>query len=82
MELLDRDVIHVPFSYAHHAGRINELMRTYGDLPVSFADTCLVRMAELCDDGRAFAVDSDFRVCQKHGRDPIPVLMPDEQSSP
>jgi hypothetical protein len=26
------------------------------------SDACLVRMAKLCDDGRAFAVDSDFRV--------------------
>lgn len=81
LELLDRDVIHVPFSYARQAGRVNDLMRTYSDLPMSFADACLVRMAELHDDGRVFTVDSDFRVYQKHGRAPIPVLMPDERDS-
>jgi predicted nucleic acid-binding protein len=81
IEIAESDQLQVPFSYAHHAGRVNELMRTYSDLPMSFADACLVRMAELYDDGRVFTVDSDFRVYQKHGRDPIPVLMPDEQSS-
>jgi len=57
-------------------------MRTYSDRPMSFADACPVRMAELHDDGRVFTVDSDFRAYQKHGREPIPVLIPDEQSSP
>lgn len=57
-------------------------MRTYSDLPASFADTCLLRRAELHDDGRVFTVDSDFRGYQRRGRDPIPVLMPDERRSP
>jgi hypothetical protein len=29
-------------------------MRTYGDLPMSFADACLVRMSEIRDDSRVF----------------------------
>lgn len=82
IEIADSDRLQVPFSYAHHARRVNHLMRTYSDLPMSFADACLVRMAELHDDGRVFTVDSDFRGYQKHGGEPIPVLMPDERSAP
>ena len=81
LELLDRDVIHAPFSYTAHTGRVHDLVRTYSDLPASFADACLVRMAEVHDDARVFTVDSDFRVYQKHGRAPIPVLMPPSDGS-
>ena len=56
-------------------------MRAYSDLPASFADACLVRMAEVHDDTRVFTVDNDFRVYQKHGRAPIPVLMPPSDGS-
>ena len=52
-------------------------MRSYSDMSMSFAGACLVRMAELHDDGRVFTVDSEFRVYRKHGDAPIPVLMPD-----
>jgi len=34
-------------------------------------------MAERQDDGRVFTIDSDFRVYQKRGRIPVPVLMPE-----
>ena len=51
-------------------------MRTYSDLPMSFADACLARMSERYEDSRVFTVDSDFRVYQKHGDQPIPALMP------
>lgn len=80
IEIMASDRIQVSFSYVDHAARVHELMRTYSDLPMSFADACLVRMAELHDDGRVFTVDSDFRVYRKHGNEPIPVLMPRESS--
>jgi predicted nucleic acid-binding protein len=77
LELLARNVIQIPFSYTDHADRVHELMRAYSDLPMSFADACLVRMSEVRDDSRVFTVDSDFRVYQRHGTQAIPVLMPD-----
>ncbi|PSQ86597.1 MAG: pilus assembly protein [Bacteroidetes bacterium QS_3_64_15] len=76
IEIMTSDRMQVSFAYADHASRVQELMRTYSDLPMSFADACLVRMAELHDDGRVFTVDGDFRIYRKHGSEPIPVLMP------
>lgn len=75
-DLLARNVVRFPFSYSAHAGRVNALMRTYSDQPMSFADACLVRMSELYEDSRVFTVDSDFRIYQKHGDESIPVLAP------
>ena len=77
LELLGRDVIRTPFSYADHADRVHELMRTYSDLPMSFADACLVCMSEVRDDSRVFTVDSDVRVYRRRGTEAIPVLMPE-----
>lgn len=76
LELTASDRIDIPFSYADHAGRVNHLMRTYSDLPMSFADACLVCMSERYEDSRVFTVDGDFRVYRKHGDEPIPTLMP------
>lgn len=81
IEIAESDRLRVPFSYTAHAGRVHDLVRTYSDLPASFADACLVRMAEVHDDARVFTVDSDVRVYQKHGRAPIPVLMPPSDGS-
>ena len=75
-DLLDRNVVRFPFSYSVHAGRVNALIRTYSDQPMSFADACLVRMSDVYEASRVFTVDSDFRVYQKHGDEPIPTLMP------
>jgi len=76
LELLEREVIRFPFSYADHAERVHDLMRTYADQPMSFADACLVRMSEIHGASRVFTVDSDFRVYRRHGDEAIPVLAP------
>ena len=38
-----------------------ELMQRYENLPMSLADACLVRMAELAPVVRVFTLDEDFR---------------------
>jgi uncharacterized protein len=45
----------------HHARRIAELMRKYGDLPMDLADASLVILAEELGSGQIFSVDGrDF----------------------
>jgi predicted nucleic acid-binding protein len=44
---------------------------------MSLVDACIVRMAELNGDHDVFTLDSDFRIYRKHGRDPLPLLIPD-----
>ncbi len=56
----------------------SQLMRKYANVPMSFADACLVRMAELYDDSAILTLDSDFHIYRKHGRQPLETIMPVE----
>jgi len=75
--LLQRQLIVVGFSLQNHLAEIVGSLRRYADTPMSLADACLVRMAELIDNAVVFTTDSDFRTYRKHGRQTIPVITPD-----
>ena len=51
-------------------------METYSDQPMSLADACLVRMAELHPDARVFTLDSHFRVYRRNRRQVLPLVIP------
>ena len=44
---------------------------------MSFADACLVRMAEQAQDAIVFTTDTDFRTYRKNGRQIIPLMTPE-----
>jgi len=52
-------------------------MRRYRERPMSLADACLVRLAELHSRAKVFTLDSDFRIYRRHGNKAIPLLMPE-----
>jgi predicted nucleic acid-binding protein len=72
--LLQRGIIKLPFSLANELAR---LIRRYRDVPISLADACLIRMAELEEDAVVFTTDSDFRIYRRNGRQVIPLVMPE-----
>ncbi|MBA2431718.1 MAG: PIN domain-containing protein [Chthoniobacterales bacterium] len=74
--LLERGVVHVEFSFSTQRTETLRLVRRYADLPMSFADACLVRMAEQIDDAILVTTDADFRIYRKNSRQIIPVVMP------
>ena len=74
--LLERGVITVDFSLKEHLADTLELMRRYHDTPMSFADACLVRMAEIFPDAVVLTTDSDFLAYRKHGRQSIALIAP------
>ena len=76
LELVHRQVVTVRFSITPELSRVRELMTQYRNLPMSFADACLVRMTELYPDHRLLTLDAHFRVYRQFGRKSIPVLMP------
>jgi predicted nucleic acid-binding protein len=59
-----------------HRELILRLMEKYADIPMSFADACLVRMTEVIADPVVLTTDADFRLYRRHGRQVIPVMMP------
>jgi hypothetical protein len=46
------------------------------NVPMSLADACLVRMAELHEHSEVMTLDSDFTVYRKFRRKVIPLLRP------
>ena len=76
-ELLERGVLRVGLEIEDQLADLRALMRRYRDRPMSLADACLVRLAELHAGGVIFTFDADFRIYRRHGNKVIPVLMPE-----
>ena len=62
MDLLRRGLIRIPFHVAEHADPVALLMKKYQKVPMSLADACLVRMADIVAGSSVFTLDSDFRL--------------------
>jgi hypothetical protein len=76
MTLLKRDQLLVAFRFSEHKPAIVMLMQRYADLPMSYADACLVRMTEVFPDPLVLTTDSDFRVYRRNGRQAVPCVLP------
>lgn len=76
LDLLTRGVLRIDFDLNEGAEAVGKLLRRYASVPMSLADACLVRMAELHPGSRVLTVDSDFRLYRTHGRHVIPTVMP------
>nr|VFK37297.1 MAG: hypothetical protein BECKSD772F_GA0070984_101344 [Candidatus Kentron sp. SD]VFK42387.1 MAG: hypothetical protein BECKSD772E_GA0070983_101640 [Candidatus Kentron sp. SD]VFK79436.1 MAG: hypothetical protein BECKSD772D_GA0070982_10502 [Candidatus Kentron sp. SD] len=76
LQLLDIGLVSMAFDLSAQVRSIRLLMGKYADVPISFADACLVRMTEILDDSCLFTLDSDFKTYRKHGNREIPTIMP------
>lgn len=76
ISMLERGIVVSEFDFGAHRKETLRLLRQYADTPMSFADACLVRMAELHDDAVVFTTDNDFRIYRKNGRQAIPLIGP------
>jgi predicted nucleic acid-binding protein len=78
LEMVRRGAVKVTFSLGEEVEAIEELLVRYRNVPIDFADACLVRMAELTPRSTLLTFDGDFSIYRIHGRKPIPRLMPPE----
>ncbi|OYT90478.1 MAG: pilus assembly protein [Burkholderiales bacterium PBB3] len=76
MEMLGEDFLTIGMALADHHSAILATIRRYADVPMSLADACLVRLAELYPQSPVLTLDSDFLVYRKNGRQAIEVLRP------
>ena len=76
MEMLGEDFLTIGMALADHHSAILAMIRRYADVPMSLADACLVRLAELYPQSLVLTLDSDFLVYRKNGRQAIEVLRP------
>ena len=75
-DMLAKGALRIAFHVGEHLGPIRALHRKYRDRPISLADACVVRMAELFDRHCVFTLDSDFSVYRKNGRDVLDLISP------
>jgi predicted nucleic acid-binding protein len=76
LELLQRGALTIGLEVQAEADRLSTLQRAYRDQPMSLADACLVRLAELHVHSRVLTTDSHFSVYRRNGRRVIPLAMP------
>jgi predicted nucleic acid-binding protein len=76
VELLRRQIVHIPFSMIDHLNALSLLLKKYSDLPMSLADGCLVRMAEIYSESPVLTLDEDFKIYRKNKTQIIPTLSP------
>jgi len=74
--MIERGIVRMDFSIEENRPDVFNMLRKYADLPMSLADACLVRMAELESNCQVFTTDKDFLVYRRKGRSVIPVLAP------
>ena len=75
-QLIASGKVDLTFSYEDHTKQIHRLMETYENIPMSFADACLVRLAEVHRSSQIFTLDRDFRVYRKHRNKPLKLILP------
>lgn len=78
VELMARGAMEIasPLSSRDDASSVRNLMRRYRNVPMSFADACLVRLVERTENGSILTLDSDFRIYRQANRRVIPLLIP------
>ncbi len=78
LEAVRRGLLVSRFDTQSAAPRLAELVRKYADRPMDFADACLVYLSEQTKDSKVVTIDrADFTVYRRHGREAIPLLLPD-----
>ena len=65
MEMIRRQSIILPFDVQSEIDYLEAFIGKYADVPMSFADACLVRMAELYPQSIVITMDKDFVILQK-----------------
>jgi predicted nucleic acid-binding protein len=77
LDLVTRGVLEIPFRLDAELLSLRTLTSRYASVPMSLADACLVRMAEMRPRSTVLTLDTDFRTYRRSGRLAIPLLMPD-----
>lgn len=79
LDLVERGVVRVGIELQEELAPVRALMQRYANVPMSLADACLVRLAELTH-LPICTLDGDFRIYRAHGRRALDLLMPAQRS--
>lgn len=74
--LLRRRALLIAFTLAENVEPVVKLIEKYSNVPMGFADACLVRMTETLAEPLVLTTDEDFRVYRRHSRQVVPCIIP------
>ena len=74
--MLSRRAVVATFNLDDNVEAVVAFLQKYANVPMSFADACLVRMSETMADPLILTTDSDFHVYRRHSRQVVPVSCP------
>jgi uncharacterized protein len=74
IEMVGEGFLAIGMAVSDHHSALLTLVRRYAEVPMSLADACLVRLAELYPQSPVLTLDSDFSIYRKNGRQVIEVL--------
>jgi uncharacterized protein len=60
LDNVSKGIFQVPFQLSSSADKIAAFLRKYHDTPASFADACLIQMADELNTGDILTLNSDF----------------------
>jgi uncharacterized protein len=73
LEPFERGRLKIDFRLDQELGAVRALMQRYVNVPMSLADACLVRLAEITS-LPICTLDSDFAIYRAHGRRPLNLI--------
>jgi len=68
-------IFQIPFALSRSAAPVLRIMRKYRDLPVDFADACLIHLAEESNTGDILTLDTDFKFYRWRRTRPFHLLL-------
>lgn len=74
--MLSRRAVIAKFDLDENVEAVIAFLQKYANVPMRFADACLVRMSETMADPLVLTTDSDFHVYRRHSRQVVPVSCP------
>jgi len=76
LERIENGLLRIALKMEDHCAALKKLMTRYANVPMSLADSCLVRMSEIYPECAILTLESDFRVYRRNGRQMIPTISP------
>ncbi len=76
LDMVHEGFLSIGLELARQSAELRSLVRRYTSVPMSLADACMVRLAELNPRSPLWTLDSDFAVYRKNGRHVIPLIAP------
>lgn len=74
--LIESGFVRIEFDFPGEFAAVRALMQRYRERPMSFADACLVRMAEMQADACIWTLDRDFTFYRTHRRQTLSLVSP------